>query len=262
VSATRRWGAAVAFALGLALPARAGAQDFGAPVEPGAMGDLLERGLPSARADAALLALHVRRPLGLTTRALAARLGLRGVRAAVGLARTGDAGLGWSAGAAALGLGTDAGGAAIRGVLRVDDDAGPGEPRLGSELGGGAWVQWGSLTTWASAPQLRLVGVAPPLARGLSVGVSCDAGGGAVELIREAPRRGFAEAAAYAARAGLALGALSVWAEFRDHPWRGGLGLAAELGSVRCVAQVDSHPVLEPTTRLAITLRTAARRPR
>ena len=60
---------------------------------------------------------------------------------------------------------------------------------------------------------------------------------------------------------GLSLGGLSFWTECREHPWRGGVGIAAAAGPLGLAAQVDTHPVLDPTARVAITLRSRGRAP-
>ncbi|MEO5618030.1 MAG: hypothetical protein ABIS67_09680 [Candidatus Eisenbacteria bacterium] len=234
------------------------AQEFTVPTAaPAFAGDMLERGLP-AHGGLSFTALHVRRPLGLTTRSLVGHAGPGVVRAALGFARTGDADLGWSTAAAALGLTGQDGGLALRAAVRRDDAAPPGEVALGYELGGGAWVSACGMRGWVSAPQAWLSGAAPPLARGLAAGLDFDAGDGVLGIAREAPRRGFSESAAWSGRVGLVIGGFSMWTEFRDHPWRGGVGMAAGAGPFHCAAQVDSHPVLETTTRIALALRSNA----
>lgn len=245
--------------LTLLAPRAAHAQEFAIPAAAPALGgDLLERGLP-ASGGLSFTALHVRRPLGLTTRSLVGEAGLGVVRAALGVARTGDADLGWSTGAAALGFAGEDGGVALRAAVRRDDAAPAGEDARGFEIGGGAWVSAAGMRGWVSAPQAWLGAVAPPLARGLTAGIDFDAGDGVVGLAREAPRRGFSESAAWSGRVGLVLGGFSMWTEFRDHPWRGGVGLAAGMGPFHCAAQVDSHPVLETTTRVALALRSGGK---
>jgi len=234
-------------------------QDFATPAPLPASGDLLERALPAAERDVALTALDVVRAAGLSTRSLAAGGGLGVVRGALGVARTGDAALGWSTGAGALGFATPSGGAALRGLVRSDDGASPGETTLGIEIGGGGWIALGAARVWASAPQAWLAGELPPLARGVTTGVDWIGRTGFAALAREAPRRGFAESAAYTARLGLAFGSLGLWTEVREDPWRGGVGVAADAGPFRCAVQVDAHPVLDPVTRIAITVRSPRR---
>jgi hypothetical protein len=97
-------------------------------------------------------------------------------------------------------------------------------------------------------------GLAPPLIRGLSAGVELRSDGLVAGLTRAAPRPGLAEPADWAGRVGLDARGLSLWGEFRGHPWRGGLGLAAERGALRVAAQVDAHPVLDPTLRVSVGL--------
>jgi len=256
-----RHGIAVAIALAawlVATPVRG--QEFATPAPQAAEG-LLERGLPEAGGRWSLTALHIRRPLGLASRSLVAGGGIRRVRLAAGISRTGDANLGWSAAAGAIGVAFESGGAALRGVARRDDDAVAGEASTGVEVGGGAWVEGAGLTAWTAVPQAWLAGAAPPLARGLSAGVDYRGGGTIAGIAREAPRRGYAEAAAWSARVGFDLGPLAVWGECREHPWRGGIGVSGSAGLVRCVAQVDAHPVLEPTARLAVTIGAGGRAP-
>lgn len=260
-SASLRTGS-TGLALVLALSLAAGvarAQDFAIPGALPSDGDLLERGLPGASGGPALTALDVNRPAGLATRALALAAGFHTVRAAAGLARTGDAELGWSTAAFALGFAGAGGGAAFRGALRRDDAAPAGETSLGAEVGGGGWIALGDARAWIAAPQAWLGGALPPLARGVTAGFDWRAAGGFAGLAREAPRRGFAEGALYTMRAGLSLGGLAFWTEVREDPLRGGVGVSADLGPFRCVAQVDAHPVLDTTTRLALTLRPGAR---
>lgn len=249
---------AVALALVLAwracVTAPASAQEFAAPspaITEGA-GDLVERGLPAPAPGFALDALHVRHPLDLTTRALLGSAAWRAARAAFGVARTGEAELGWSAAGAAFGLATARAGAAVRGVVRRDDGAAPGVARDGIEAGLGAWIGDAPLRIWASAPQVWTGGVAPPLARGLILGGDFDAGGVRLAIEREAPRRGYAEPANWTGRVGLEFAGAAAWTEFRERPWRGGVGVAAQVRALRVAAEVDGHPVLEPTVRLTI----------
>ena len=253
--------AALPLALLVSLAAGAHGQDFAAPGSLPSDGDLLERGIPSARAGLALTALDVNRSAGLATRAVAVAAGFQAVRAAAGIARTGDAELGWSTAAFALGFAGAEGGAALRGALRRDDAAAPGEVALGEEIGGGAWIALGAARAWLAAPQAWLGGALPPLARGVTAGLDWRGPGGFAGVAREAPRRGFAEGALWSMRAGLSLGGLALWTEVREDPLRGGVGVSADLGPLRCAAQVDAHPVLDPTTRLALTLRSGAHTP-
>jgi hypothetical protein len=47
---------------------------------------------------------------------------------------------------------------------------------------------------------------------------------------------------------------IHLWIEGRDQPPRGGVGVAIHAGTVALAAQVESHPVLGPTSRVALTL--------
>jgi hypothetical protein len=237
------------------------AQDFAVPARLPSDGDLLERALPPAPGGLTFAALDVGRGAGLETRALGLTAGFHALRAAAGVARTGDTELGWSTAALALGFAGPEGGAALRAAVRRDDAALPGEIAAGAEIGGGGWIVLGAARAWVSAPQAWLGGALPPLARGVTAGVDWRGPGGFAGLAREAPRRGFAEGALYTARIGLALGGLALWTELRQDPMRGGVGVAADAGPLRCVAQVDAHPVLAPVTRLAVGLRRGERSP-
>jgi hypothetical protein len=249
--------AARAATLAIATGARlALAQEFAAPaaspdLAPGAG---IEHGLVAPRPALSLGALHVSRPFGLTTRSLIASAGVRALRLEAGVARTGDADLGWSSAGAAIGIATPHAGAALRGVARRDDDASGREARDGLEAGAGGWLGAPHWHVWASAPQMWRQGVAPPLARGLTLGAAADQSGFRVALEREAPRTGYAEEATYRARLALDAGPATAWAEVRDRPLRGGIGVAARVRAIQVAAQVDGHPVLDPTTRLAIVV--------
>jgi len=48
------------------------------------------------------------------------------------------------------------------------------------------------------------------------------------------------------------LGTVDVWLEARDHPARGGFGVAATKHALRLAASVESHPVLGETLRLSL----------
>jgi hypothetical protein len=246
--------AALATTLVLAAGVRpARAQEFAAPAaSPDLAGGAgIEHGLVAPGPALSLAALHVRRPLGLTTRSLIAGSGVRALRIEAGIARTGDAGPGWSTAGAAIGIATPHAGAALRGVARRDDVS-PGEAGGGFEAGAGGWLGGPHGRIWASAPQMWRQGVAPPLARGLTLGVDAERSGVRVAIEREAPRTGYAEDAGYRARLALDTDLVTAWAEVCDRPLRGGLGVAARVRAIEIAAQVDSHPVLEPTTRISV----------
>jgi hypothetical protein len=253
----RRFAALLVAALVVALlPREARAQEFAVP-EPGlsrggAAGPaaLLERALPDAGSCGAA-ALVTSWPLDLSARSLLIGGSWRGLAAATGVTRAGNADLGWSGAGLALGYADREAGAGVRTLVRRDDAADDLEPRAGIEVGAGGWLRVGFSRVWASAPQAWLDGVSPPLARGLTLGLELEGPGVLLALEREAPRRGLAEAAGHTARLALTWSGASAWLEARDDPWRGGLGIRASAGALRVAAQVDSHPVLAPTVRLS-----------
>src|SRR5262249_60879791 len=112
--------------------------------------------------------------------------------------------------------------------------------RAGGEAGAGGWLAMPRWRVWASAPQVWRARAAPPLARGLALGAAFSNGGLTAALERQAPRRGFAESAAYRASLTLTAGFVSAWAEARDRPWRGALGLAARLGPLLIAGEAES----------------------
>ncbi|HEY2954420.1 MAG TPA: hypothetical protein VGK89_04115 [Candidatus Eisenbacteria bacterium] len=239
------------------------AQDFAAPEAPGAAPSpaaFLERALPAQHPSLAAEALvsHWYDVPGLTTRALALSAGWRTLRAAAGISRTGDPELGWSAAALALGVAGEGGGGALRAVVRRD--AAPGAlavelgPGAGLEVGGGAWVDAGfGITLSASAPQVLVRGVGPPLARGLEIGALWVMDDLALRLARVSPRGG-GGGAWHDATLALAAGPLTVWLGARDQPARGSLGLAARARALAVAGVVESHPLLGETVRLSIGL--------
>lgn len=242
----------------LAAPARA--QDFDLPAPawpPAAAAGWLERALPPA-SGAAAVASGVTRwhgVAGLVTRALAGGAGRGAVRVALGLSQTGEPDLGWTALAAGAGAAGARAGAAARLLARRDRTSPFGfdarGAAVGAEAGGGAWLEARpGLHVWASAPQMWTRGAAPPLARPLELGAAAHLPGVTAWLARAgvgAPGRGGREAGV-----SVATGPLALWLVARDRPWRGGLGLAARAGPLRVAAQVDGHPVLGETVRLAL----------
>ena len=240
------------------------AQDF-APALPagpqaGALA-LLERGLPAAE-SAPAFETAATRWLGLAslaTRSAALGFAARSVRVAAGLSQTGDPELGWTSAALAVGAAGSEGGAALRMVGRRDRSEGAiasGRLELGAsyEAGAGAWLAAGAaLSLWASAPQLWCAGQSPPLSRPLELGGRYTMPGGAAWLALVAPRSGDDGERA----AGLELGsaALAVWAEARDGPLRGSLGVRGKVGALAVEARTDAHPVLGETTRLSLAWR-------
>jgi hypothetical protein len=246
--------------LTLALAPPVSAQDFDlpAPAWPlAAVAGWFERALPPA--DATVVAeAGVTRWHGLdalVTRAVAAGVGWRTVRAGLGLSQTGEADVGWTALAAVAGAAFPRGGASVRAVSRRDRTSPFGfdaqGAAVGVEVGGGAWVEAAEgIHVWASAVQVWTHGAAPPLARPLEIGGAADLGGVTLWLSRS----GVTGAARGGRAAGLTttVGPLDAWLLARDQPLRGGLGLAARVRGLRVAAQIESHPVLRETARLAV----------
>ena len=240
------------------------AQDF-APASPAGpqagAAALLERGLPAVERSPSFETAATRW-LGLAslaTRSAALGLAVGSVRVAAGLSQTGDPELGWTSAALAVGAAGPEGGAALRVVGRRDRSEGAiasGHLDLGAgyEAGAGAWLAAGAaLSLWASAPQLWCAGQSPPLSRPLELGGRYSVSGGAAWLALVAPRSGDDGERA----AGLEIGsaALAVWAEARDGPLRGSLGVRGKVGVLAVEARIDAHPVLGETTRLALAWR-------
>jgi hypothetical protein len=252
-------------ALGLA--ARAHAQDFSSPAPPGAgfgAAPFIERGLPAPAATPALEALAANwyGVPELSTRALALGGGWRSLRAAAGIAQTGDGELGWSAAGLAIGAAGGHAGGGLRAIARRDRDEASEASALGrgagAEAGGGAWVRAGGGTTvYASAPQLWRRGLDVPVGRGLEIGATWIMDDLAFRLDRVAPRGG-AEAAQHEAALALAAGSLRLWLGARDQPLRASLGLGARTGPIAIAGEVESHPVLGETVRVAVALSSAA----
>jgi hypothetical protein len=262
VSARAAW---LAGALALACAAVARAQDFASPAPAdaawaaGPPAVMLEHGWPAARAGLALAAGATSwyAVPGLTTRSLALGLGWRALRLAAGVSQTGEPAFGWESAGLALGCGSPRGGAALRALMRRDraplaPDGGLGAG-VGLEAGAGAWLATpGGAALYASAPQIARSGVAAPLVRPLVVGVSFGAGGARGWLAREAPASRDPGGGVSAGGLALAFGAARAWAEVRDRPLRGALGLSAGVRALAVAASVESHPVLGETARVAL----------
>uniref|UniRef100_A0A832I601 Uncharacterized protein n=1 Tax=Eiseniibacteriota bacterium TaxID=2212470 RepID=A0A832I601_UNCEI len=237
------------------------------PCEPGTAA-ALDRGLAPAAGGASLACLAGRR-FGLAElgeRGVAAGFGAGALRAAAGWARSGDESLGWDAAGVALGVARDGGGAALRAVARREraaaaaagTEAGPLGAGVGAEAGFGAWLAprpgW---RAWAAAPQVWTRGAAPPLARGLEIGVAAAADGLAAWLVRRSVpgAAGTAgDAGAHAAGISLEAGPARAWLEGMDRPARAAIGLAARAGALEVAARVEAHPVLRESAWLALTL--------
>jgi hypothetical protein len=257
-------GAILALSLALARPHGALAQDF-APASPAGpqsgAAALLERALPAAE-RAVSFESAATRWLGLAsleTRGAALGFAAGPARFAAGLSQTGDPELGWTGAGLAVGGAGPEGGAALRVVGRRDRSEGPvGLGHLGRgagyEAGAGAWLAAApGLLLWASAPQLWTGGQDPPLSRPLELGARWAAHDLAAWVALVAPQRGDDGERS----AGLSLGtdALAVWAEARDGPLRGSLGVRGVLGPLVAEARADAHPVLGETTRVSLAWR-------
>ena len=236
------------------------AQDF-AGAAPGAFIDdpsaQLERALPSAAISFAA-GVSQARWWGLPeleTRAASASGGWRAWRASVGLSQTGEPELGWTAFGVAFGAASERAGAGLRACARRDRDAPWSVARAfgtgaGAEAGAGAWlVPAEGLRLWASAPQIWTSGAAPPLARPLELGARYgDRSTLWARLV--SPRAG--DDGERAVGLSLALPPLETWAEVRDGPLRGSVGLVASVASLRVGFRVDAHPVLGETARVSL----------
>ena len=255
----------------LALAGRGSAQDFvpAAPAGPAAGPcSFLERGLPPVAAGPALDASYTRW-FGLPeleTRAVACGAGWRLARMAAGCSQTGEPDLGWNAFGLACGMARAEGGAGLRAVARRDRAIEPGsaaaarlEARAGVEVGWGAWLEAArGLRLWTAVPQSWTQGAAPPLERPLEIGAVYEGAEAAghegflLWLTRSAPA---GEASAdHAAGAALRSGPLLAWGAVRDRPLRGGFGLSATAGRLLVAAEVESHPDLGETVRIALGL--------
>jgi hypothetical protein len=248
-------------ALVVVLVARAAhAQDFEAaspPLTTRAPDALLDRALPSATPALAASAAQTRwwgLP-GLETRSVAAGASVHTWRVALGFSQTGEPEVGWTTLGLGLGAASRRAGAGVRACARSDRDAAFSmsrafDARAGAEAGAGAWLDAAEgVRVWASAPQVWTRGAAPPLARPLEVGVRVgDANAAWVRLV--SPRAG--DDGERALGLSLYVAPVSAWAEVRDGPLRGSVGLAGRIAQVRVDVRVDAHPVLGETTRVGL----------
>ena len=250
----------------LLLARAAGAQDFAGASPAGstrAPEGLLDRALPAA---APLLGASVSQTRwwglpDLETRSASVGGSFHSWRAALGLSQTGEPELGWTVLGAGLGAASSRAGAGLRACVRRDRDAPWSVARAftngdGVEAGAGAWILASdAVRVWASAPQGWTSGAAPPLERPLELGVRAGERD-AVWVRLVAPRAGDDGERAL----GLSLEAapLEAWAEVRDAPLRGSLGLSAAVASLRVAARIDAHPVLGETLRLSLAWARAA----
>jgi len=242
----------------LAAPVRAGAQEFAsaAPASERSAAALLERGLAPPRPGVSFTALAIRwyGVPDLDTRSATVAVGWRTLRLGMGASRSGDAELGWSAVALAAGFADPRGGAALRVCGRLRRDVEDERPLTGVEAGAGLWIAPSAgFRVWVSAPQVWIDGDPPPLERRLELGAAARAGDAELWLTRvAAPEAASASSADHVAGACMPLDIVEAWLEVRDHPARGGFGLAATKRGLRLAASVESHPVLGETVRLML----------
>lgn len=255
---------AAALVLALAGARIAAAQDFAPAAAPGPQpgpAALLDRALPLAheRLTAQACAARWFALPELGTKSVSLLVPVRSLRLAAGLSQTGDGELGWTCAALAAGAASEEFGFALRAAARRDRAGGAlltseASAGAGGEAGGGAWMAPApGVRLWASAPQLWSAGEAPPLARPLELGVRLERGALSAWASIGAPREG--DDGERAAGVALAQGPLLVWAEGRDGPARGAIGLAAEAGPLRVAARIEGHPVLGETTHLSLAFR-------
>jgi hypothetical protein len=241
----------------LAAPRAATPQDFAAPGAPlgGTPSSFLERALPPSGGGIRFESNGIRW-FGLTELSTAsAALGAswRGGRVALGLSRTGEADLGWSALALAAGWADRRSGAAARLLGRRMTSASSGG---GVETGAGAWAEAATgVRLWASAPQLWTHGAAPPLSRRLEIGVALRTG----EIEAWASRASSPGApqglrGEHAAGVAARMEAAALWAELRDRPARAAFGLSLAWKGTVVACQVDGHPVLGDTWKLGLAM--------
>lgn len=243
----------------------AGGQDFSAPgadspADARESGSWIETGVPPPQGGWAGEAFTIQwhgLP-ELVTRGLSARAGFGAARIAVAGSQTGTPDLGWSAAGAALGFAGEAIGVGVRAVARRDRTRalfGPPEvDATGAELGLGARATAASgITLWASAPQVWLVGAAPPSRRSLELGAAVELGELRAWWSRRAvPALTRGMRAEHSAGVAIAGDPLTVWLEAQDQPLRGGLGARGRVGRVWVAASVASHPVLGETVRAGL----------
>jgi hypothetical protein len=250
----RPWWLVLLFARAALAQDFAGTAPVGLPDDPTA---LLDRALPSAAISFAAAATQTRwwgLP-ELETRAASASGGWRSWRASLGLSQTGEPELGWTTLGVGFGAASEKAGAGLRACARRYRDAPWSVARAftdgaGAEAGAGAWLtpaaRW---RLWASAPQVWTSGAAPPLSRPLELGVRYGEAS-ALWALLVAPRAG--DDGERAAGLSLALPPLEAWAEVRDAPLRGSVGLVASIASLRVGTRLDAHPVLGETVRVSL----------
>jgi len=244
----------------LLLARAAAAQDFSGASPAGstrAPDGLLDRALPPATASITAAASQTRwwgLP-DLETRSLAVGGSFHSWRAALGLSQTGEPELGWTSLGLGFGAASERAGAGLRACVRRDRDAPWSVARAfttgdGVEAGAGAWiVACDAVRAWASAPQVWTSGASAPLVRPLELGIRVgDVDAAWVRLV--APRAG--DDGERALGVSLHVAPLQVWAEARDAPLRGSVGLSAAVAALRVAARIDAHPVLGETVRLSL----------
>jgi hypothetical protein len=254
----KRW--LVAASLWVCAAHAARSQDFEAaspPLTTRAPDALLDRALPSATPALAASAAQTRwwgLP-GLETRSVSAGASLNTWRVALGFSQTGEPEVGWTTLGIGFGAASRHAGAGVRACARSDRDAAYRLTRTfdaaaGAEAGVGAWLDAADgVRVCASAPQVWTSATAPPLARPLELGLRVgDAN--AVWLRLVSPRAG--DDGERALGLTLYVAPVSVWAEVRDGPLRGSVGIAGRIAQLRVDVRVDAHPVLGETTRVAL----------
>ena len=256
------WLALTLAALMLRAPCRARAQDFHAPERSpleGGAGAMLEDALPP-RLPAIELAATTTAWYGtpLLTRALAVGVGWSALRVSAGMSQTGDPEIGWTALGLGVGVVERGGGIGARAIARRDRTSefafNAPTGTAGLDVGAGAWVALGvGVRVWASVPSLGSVGALPPLARPLEIGAQLERAGLTLWLSHSAAPPTVA-GASFAAGCSAVRGPAEVWVSARDAPLRGGIGVAVRLPGLAVAGEVESHPWLEPVSRLAITL--------
>ena len=240
-------------AVGVLQAAAATAQDFASALPP-LEGDgpaFLEHGLPPAAMGWSIESASVLwfGTPELITRSLAVGGAWRSSRAQIGVSRTGEGALGWSAAAAGAGMGGADRAAAVRVCARRSESG-----ESGAEFGLGAWSRVGeSMRLWASAPQVWTDGEPPPLERHLELGIQWRTDALRAWLQRSgAPAGVDGLASDHAAGIAIAGRGLLTWIVLRDRPVRGAFGIAGGRGGLRVAVTIDSHPVLSETVRMAI----------
>lgn len=228
------------------------AQDFATPHAWHGAAAMLESGRPPGSGSASV-ELSSTRWWGLPdldTHAIAVASGVRSLRWAAGVSRTGAGDLGWRAAALALGAASDRDAIGLRALVRRAAVPGSGEP-AGVEVGGAARTALGeAIELCVSAPQLWTHGASPPLRRPLVATLRGDSESAAAWLALEAPRPGAAgERSVGAAVRGAGA---TAWAEARGAPWRGAFGVELAASRMTLGTRVEWHSELGEIVQLVV----------